>query len=272
VVLPRAPQVETLIEFSHRLSSGLALIGVLALVIWAWRAFPLGHRVRKVSVVALFFMLLEALIGAGLVLLQYVADNVSIARAYWVAGHLVNTFLLLGVLALTAWWGSGRPGVKLGGQGGVLVAFGAALLGVLVLGASGGITALGDTLILTEGIAPESNPIVAALRDLRIFHPLIAFAVGALVLVAAWVAWQMRPGHTVRRLAVGLGALYVLQLLLGAVNVVLKAPIAIQLVHLLISDLIWIGLVLLAAAALARSATESAPFDAPQATLAGRGI
>ncbi len=168
------------------------------------------------------------------------------------AGHLINTFLLLAVLTLTAWWGGGAAGIRLRGQPALLLgSLTAALVGMLILGASGGITALGDTLVLQAGLTPESSPVVATLVDLRIFHPLIAFGVGGLILWAGLTVRSRRPALIVTRLTTGLLALFVLQLLLGAVNVVLKAPVAMQLTHLLVSDLIWILLVLLAAQALA---------------------
>jgi len=271
-VIPRAPRVETLIEFSHRLSSGTALILVVALAVWAWRAYPRGHRVRKAALASLVLMLVEALVGAGLVLLELVADNVSVARAYWIAGHLVNTFLLLAALTLTPWFAGGAPGVRLRGQGAILWVVVAALVGTLVLGVSGAITALGDTLVFTAGISPQDSPIVAGLVDLRIYHPVIAFAVGGLLALAAFTARATRPSPTVQRLTVGLGALYVTQLIAGAINVALKAPVAIQLVHLLISDSIWIVLVLLAAAALAvRSEPAAAPPPSAR-SLAGQSL
>ena len=99
-VIPRAAALETLVEVTHRLTSGLALIFVIGLVFWAFRRFPRGHHVRRASIVSLIFILTEALIGAGLVLFEYVAANASHARAFWMSGHLINTFLLLGSLAL----------------------------------------------------------------------------------------------------------------------------------------------------------------------------
>jgi heme A synthase len=258
-IIPRADQIETLIEFSHRLTSGVALLLVFALIPFAWRTFPKGHRVRKMAVISVAFIILEALLGAALVLLEYVAHNASIARAYWMAGHLINTFLLLAVLTLTAWWGGGAPGIRLRGQPlGLIVSLTAALVGMLILGASGGITALGDTLVFQAGLTPETSPVVATLVELRIFHPLIAFAVGGLILVAALIVRSRRPSPLVTRLTNGLLVFYVLQLILGAINVVLKAPVAMQLTHLLVSDIIWILLVLLAAQALAVEAEAPA--------------
>jgi heme A synthase len=248
-VVPLAPSLETVVEYTHRLTSGLALLAALALFVWAWRIYPPRHRVRVGAAVSFFFMVVEALIGAGLVLLEYVAHNVSIARAYWMAGHLINTFFLLGALTLTAWWASGGAPVRLRGQGLVGWLLGMALLGMTILGASGGVTALGDTLILTSGISPEESPVVATLQDLRIYHPLLAFVVGAIVAAAAWVAHTMRPGPQTVRFGGWVVGLYVAQLLLGALNVALKAPIWLQLTHLFLADMILILLVLLAAVA-----------------------
>jgi protoheme IX farnesyltransferase len=45
-IIPRAPQVETLIEFTHRATSGLAFLAVLALLILALRTLPKGHPAR----------------------------------------------------------------------------------------------------------------------------------------------------------------------------------------------------------------------------------
>src|SRR5262249_21494275 len=72
-VVPRSPTAATLIELGHRVTSGLAALLVVGLVAGAWRAFPRGHAVRRCALAALVLMVLEALIGAGLVLLEHVA-------------------------------------------------------------------------------------------------------------------------------------------------------------------------------------------------------
>jgi heme A synthase len=274
-VLPRAAAVETLIEYSHRATSGIALLVVVALVPLAWRTFGRGHRVRVMAWVSVAFILLEALLGAGLVLLEYVAEDTSVARAYWVAGHLINTFLLLAVLTLTAWWGGGAPRLRLRQQPGMLLgALAAALVGMLILGASGGITALGDTLFLHAGITPEESPLVATLVDLRIYHPLLAFGVGGLILLATWATRGLRPSPAITRLSWVLLGVFALQLVIGALNVALKAPVAMQLIHLFTSDVIWIALVLLAANALAVEAAPAVMDNARSqpASLAGRTV
>lgn len=263
-VIPRPERIETLIEFSHRVTSGLALLAVAALLIWAFRAYPQSHIVRKGAAWSMFFMVLEALIGAALVLLQYVAFNISLGRAIWMAGHLVNTFLLLAALTLTAWWAQGGQPLRMRGQGAVGWTLLLAFIGMLMLGMSGAITALGDTLVITGGISPAENALVATLVELRILHPIIAFGVGALVGLAAWIVMSRRPGRTPQQLGRLLIGLYVVQLLAGALNVALRAPVWLQLVHLAFTSVIWILLVMLAAAALAR--TDTVTMGQSQAT------
>jgi heme A synthase len=137
----------------------------------------------------------------------------------------------------------------------------AALVGVLLLGVSGAVTALGDTLFpvatLAEGKAQTFSESAHLFVRLRIWHPTLALAVGALVLAAAWIAVREQPTEPVRRLALGLAGLYAVQLAIGAANVLLLAPVPLQLLHLFLSDLLWIALVLLACAALAEPRSPS---------------
>jgi heme A synthase len=237
-VIPRAPAVETLIELTHRLSSGVLGILVLVLVVAAFRAYPRGDNVRKGAVWTLVFIVAESLLGAGLVTFEWVAANDSQERVYVMAFHLVNTFMLLGVMTLTAWFASGGAAPRVRGRRRLVVPLMLVVLGVVVVGASGAVTALGDTLVLTEGVQPEDSPVVARLMASRWYHPSVAVAVFFLV---AFVGMKNR---TFGRPLV---LLYLVQLGLGAVNVYLKAPVWMQLMHLAVSDGIWILLVLLVA-------------------------
>lgn len=261
-IIPRTGQLKTLIELAHRVSSGLALLMVMGLVVWAWRAYPRKHLVRQAAAFSLLFIITEALVGAGLVLFKMVAQNPSLARAFWMSGHLINTFLLLAALALTAWWASGGEPVRIKGQGMMGAVFGGALIGMLILGVSGAVTALGDTLFpassLAEGLQKYSSPTAHILLPLRILHPVIAITVGVYLLFVASVARSRRPGAWTKRLSTALGVLVVIQLGAGALNVKLLAPIGMQLVHLLLSDLVWIAawLLLTAACAPARAREE----------------
>ena len=254
-VIPRSPTAETLIELGHRVSSGLALLLVVGLVVGAWRGFPRRSPVRRSAAAAGVLVVLEALIGAGLVLFELVAEDRSVARAWWMAGHLVNTFLLVGALTLTAWWATRDERPSLHGAGAAGVALAAALASVLVLGVTGAITALGDTLFpvttLAEGKAQTFSAASHVFVRLRIWHPLLALASGGLVVITAALAVRHRPVPAASRAAWTLVVLFGLNLAVGVANVWWLAPVPVQLVHLLLADLAWIALVVLAAIALA---------------------
>jgi heme A synthase len=262
-VIPRAAQIEQLIEFSHRLSSGLALLLVVGLLVWAWRAYPKGHIVRLGATLAMAIIVVEALLGAGLVLLQLVADNASAGRAIAIVLHLLNTFLLLAVLTLTAWWASGGAPLRLRGQGAIGWALGLAMLGVMLVGAAGAITALGDTLFpagsLAEGLQQDLSPTSHFLVQMRVIHPILAVAVSLYILALAWALGRRHADRTAGSIAWALSGLFLIQLALGAINVALLAPVWMQLIHLLAADMLWILLVLLAAAILAQPAPAAEP-------------
>lgn len=258
-VIPRPQSVETIIEFVHRASSGLALLAVLGVFIWAFRAYPRRHIVRLGASLSLLFIITEALVGAGLVLFGWVARDTSVARAISMAVHLVNTFLLLMALTLTAWWASGGEPIRLRGQGKALRLLVTGMVAMLVLGMSGAVIALGDTLFLGLGVSPQESPLVRTLVAIRPIHPVIAMLAGIYLSVMGLRLLDLRPQPLTARLVVALMMLYMVQILAGSVNVVLKAPVWMQMVHLLLSDLIWVVLVLLAAVSLSAVQQKVAP-------------
>jgi heme A synthase len=260
-VIPDSPTVKTIIEFSHRLSSGLALLLVAGALVWAFRAYAPGHRLRRYAAAAMFFMLMEAAVGAGLVLFEMVAENKSIARALWMSAHLINTFLLVGTLALMAWTATTGGRFDIRGRPSINRAFAAAIVATLILGVSGAVTALGGTLFpvtsLAEGLRQDLSPAAHVLIRLRFYHPFIAIGVSGLLIWTALFARSRRPGESVRRWSNALIALTLIQLGAGGLNLLLHAPTWLQLVHLLLSDLVWIALLLLGASALRQSDQQS---------------
>ncbi len=246
-VIPQSPRIQTLIEFSHRVSSGLTLILIAGLAVWAFRSYPAGHRVRTGAAFGVLLTITEALVGAGLVLFQLVAGNTSMLRAVVIALHLVTTLFLLAALTLTAFWASGGKSLDLRAHPEALTRLGLALLGVLIIGMTGAITALGDTLFpagsLAQGLEQDAAPTAQFLIRLRIYHPLVAIIVGA------YLIWIVRYHFTNLSLAASRGgavitALVILQWVAGLANVILLAPVWLQMLHLLIADLMWIALIL----------------------------
>ncbi|MEO8274980.1 MAG: COX15/CtaA family protein [Thermoanaerobaculia bacterium] len=265
VVVPQNPKIETLIELGHRLTSGLALVAVLVLGIATLRRnpraqpqLPENRERRRLAGLAMLFIAGEAAIGAGIVLLKYVGANSSAARAAWMAGHLVNTFLLLAVLALLAERASSdangapsrnpRRSVDLW-----------ALVALLLTAITGSIAALGDTLFpassLGAGMLQDLSPSAHFLIQLRGLHPVVAILAGLL-----WFALAQKlgssatgaadppanPGASRTALwARRLKTLVVFQFAVGVTNLALLAPVPLQLVHLFLADLVWIAAVLM---------------------------
>jgi heme A synthase len=270
-VVPQAPRVQTLVEFSHRMTTGLAGVLVLGLVIGAFWSFPRGHRVRWGASLALLLIIVEGLVGAAQVLLGLTADDASVSRAVVGSIHLANTFVMLGAMCLTAWWASGGAPLQPRGQALLTSVFAVGLLGVLLVGASGAVTALGDTLFpsrsLAEGLQQDFSRASHFLIQLRVIHPILAVLVGVYSIFAGALAAARHPSRTTRWFARALIAIFVAQLIVGVANVALLAPIAIQIIHLFLADLIWLTLLLAAAAALAERVPERATLAAAEPAL-----
>jgi heme A synthase len=254
-VLPQAPDVEMSIEFTHRLLSGGAILLIAAMVVWGYRITEKNHPVRKGLVASGIFIITEALLGAGLVLFELVEENSSAARAFAMALHLANTFLLVASLALTAYWASGGRDVQLKGQGAKIWLLGAGLLGMLVIGMSGAVTALGDTLFpvnsLAEGIAADLDPNAHFLVRLRVYHPIIAIFIALYSLYLIRMLLKQNKGLA-RKFLAALVIVGVMQLVIGLTNLLLLVPITTQLLHLLGADLVWIIYILTSAILLAK--------------------
>jgi heme A synthase len=293
VMIPHGAQIATLIEFAHRASSGVAVILVIGLAHWAFRSFAPSHTARRYALAALCFTLIEGLIGAALVLFGWTGNNVSTARFIVLAVHLTNTFLLLASLALTARSsrsaGAGRLEAEPQSYGSSLsdgalfrshLAYGAALLGTLALALTGTVAALGDSLFpaasLAQGLSWDFSGTPSPVLRLRIIHPLLAVIVGALLLaLAVRVLSLPRPSPELaaaRRLARCLCGLVLLQAALGALNLLLLAPVVVQVLHLLVADLVWIALVLLAAELLAPRQVPRAQPSPAQPPLAAASV
>lgn len=260
-----APQsVETVIELTHRVTSGLCMVGAFVLLIWGLKAFRRPHPARWGVVLAMVFMIFEALLGAGLVLLELVGKNDSISRAVMMAIHLSNTCLLTGAMAFAAWFSDergGRRSLHLRDQARVGRLPLWLLIGGLVLlvwvSMSGAVTALGDTLYpaaadgtIQERLIADQSVTAHFLQRMRVVHPLLAVATGLYLLWISIALPGMPDEPQVRRFGNLVAGLTVAQLCAGVVNIMLSAPGWMQLVHLGIATCLWIALVLLSLAVL----------------------
>ena len=240
-VIPHHPRIATMIEFAHRSLTGILTTMVVALIAWVFVARERGTRVRRAAIWVSVLLVTEALLGAVLVKGAYVEKNASDMRVFVQCVHFTNTMLLVAALALTWWWARERVGVVATVEARSVAWL--AVVSTIVVGATGSVAALADTLFpapsLRAGLMEDFSAAAPLLVRMRWVHPAAAL-VG--VVCVAWLCVRV-SGSAVR----WLGWLMVAQLVLGVGDVLLLAPMWMQVLHLLGADLYWIALVVVAA-------------------------
>ena len=251
-VLQHSPRVDTMIEFTHRITSGISLISVVGLLVWAYVGTVRGHLARAAAVASVVFTLLEAVLGALLVKLGYTAQSQSPLRPAFLALHLANTLLLLAALTLTAHLLSRGKGY-LRGSVRLVAPFGAvvAVLVVMVVGITGSLAALGDTLFpassLGLALAQDFSATSGWLVRWRWMHPTVAFFASIFLIWLMVRAAQHTTHWDNRRISALVLVLLAVVYTLGILDVVLLAPLWVQVAHLLAADTLWASLVVLTA-------------------------
>lgn len=260
--IPTAPAFATVIEFSHRVTTMLAGFVVIALLIWAFRAFAKGHIVRKMALASFLFIAIEGLIGGGLVLTGNVAGNWTPERPYWTAGHLINTFILVAFLALTAWYSEKGRAFTLRIETKVIALIAAGIFAIFITGISGSMAALTNMLFpsatIAEGIAKDLAPDSHILLRLRILHPILSiFTAIFLVFISGWIKRMSGEDKLTAWWSNALAMLVMLQVIFGAATLLMLAPIIMQLGHLLLADLVWIAFILMSASYISSAKNEA---------------
>lgn len=266
--------VAKIVESSHRISTSLVGVLAIGMLIWAFRQFPKGHLVRRATAVTLGFAIVEGLIGAMLVKFQLVVNNDSAVRLFVMGAHVVSTFMLLGSIGVSAMAASDidiRP--KWSGQRSVLAILGMSAFGMIFLAVSGAVSALGHTLRPTDNVLGAAlNPQTFWMVRLQPLHPLIAISVGLYLLLAAGLIQHLRPDPLVTKATKWMMGLYGVQLALGALNIWLKAPIPMQMIHLAVADLNWVSLVAVSAYALRPGVESVEDHPVPEELITGEPL
>jgi len=280
-IIPDLSQQKTVVEFSHRISGALLFLPVIGLFIASLLAFPKGSPVRRATGWAVGLTIFEGLIGAVLVKFGWVTVDKSMARAVTMPFHLMSTYALTGSLTLAWHYARGGERLRWRGQGGVGTALKAMVAGLAVLGMTGAISALGKTAFalelasaktVAERWAQHLGENAPAILRGGVLHPLVATSVGVIVLWLAGYVTEHRPTPGVQKWSRWTVGLYIGQFVFGVVNLIVSAPVWMQLVHLALAVASWIALVMLCANALGVSwsaADETAEASAEPRTLAG---
>ncbi len=262
-VVPAA-SFPTMVEYIHRVSSGLVLLLVLAMAVWAFRSYPRGSLVRWAAAFTLLFTITESLFGAVLVIFGWVAEDASLARILIRPFHVTNTFLLMGALALTPWWASRCEPRSLHLPQGDRNLLLAGLATILVLGWTGSWTGLANAAFPAEtlrgGLAQYMDP-EHLLIYLRMAHP--ALAVPGLLLLG-WLGLRLRErGTATRRLGLGIAGSAAAQLAVGPLAILLPEGVGVRLLHLFLADLTWIFLLLAGASLMGHRIPASSALRRP---------
>lgn len=223
--------LETMIEFGHRSVSGIVGVLVILLAVWCWRVLRHRPTVRALAVVGVFFLLLQAALGALVVL---------IPQPKWIlAGHFGISLIAFGstlLLAVHVFQAGGSAaslppvGPRLRRWAWQVLAY---LMVVVYTGAyvrhTSSDLACGLDFPLCNGqvLPPLAGPV-----GIHFAHRLAA--AGALVMVARlfYLAWQERQARPdVYRAAAGALALVLAQAAAGAVVVLSGLSLLARMAH-----------------------------------------
>jgi len=234
-VIPNLQTSSELIEFSHRLISGILLIITLIIFLKSFKDNVPNLQKRIIQSLT-FFVLLEALIGAVIVIYEWVGLNSSTPRIIAVPLHLVNTFGLLGAYTLlfhltknskTNLSNFFDKGFKIG-----IILF-------LLSGATGSIAALADVIFPSEsfiiGISEDFDSNSEVLTRLRVLHPIVA---SLLSFYLYKESNRLEREYKIRTKNIKL--LVLVGIFLGVLNVVSNIILLLSILHLLIADLLWV--------------------------------
>ena len=234
-VIPELSDIPELIEFSHRAVSGILLV-VTLIIFLKTRDLEKNNLKKVISNYLTFFVVLEAVIGAVIVLFEWVGLNSSLPRIVAVPIHLVNTFGLLACfIALYKVVKDDQQSIK----GIVDSQFLVALCLFLLSGATGSITALADVLFPSEsfiqGFMEDFDETSEFLTRLRILHPIVASLLSITLFFES-----NRLKKTYKLNTKSLKLMVLVAVTLGVVNVLSNILLPLSVLHLAIADFLWI--------------------------------
>ncbi len=245
--IPTAPSQKTLIEYFHRLSSGFYGIFALGLAIAAYRVFPKKSAGRQVAIATFILMVIEALLGAALVLKGLVGENATIFRLSVMTLHQMNSLLLTGstvILALVTKPDRSPVTIQISWKG--LVTQGSNWIIFMLIPATGAWAALANTLFpsksLQEGLQKDLASDSPWILKLRIVHPILALVIGLALIYKFFKNSETTEGDLAKANLQVAGALSI-AVLFGILTLLSLSPVWMKLVHLTIAQLVWISLV-----------------------------
>ena len=234
-IIPMLSDTSEIIEFSHRSVSGVLLIVTMYIFINS-RKLEKDSIARTVVNYLTFFVLFEALIGAVIVVFEWVGLNSSLPRIIAVPIHLVNTFgLLASYVILYKILENKLDSIKnLWDRNFTIIS-----IFFLLTGATGSITALADVLYPSasfyEGFLDDFDKTSEVLTRLRIFHPIVS----TILSIGLYIeSKQLQARFNINTNF--LKFLIFAAIFLGVANVLSNIVLFLSIFHLAMADLLWI--------------------------------
>ena len=247
-LIPDFQDFETVIEYVHRVTSGLALL-VGGAIFWKSRGlFEREVLIRRFAKGAFICLVIEALIGAVLVKFHLVKLDASVARAVVIALHLANTLILVGLATACASFCFKSGGDEIRKLSRLSRDAHVMLWSLILTGMFGAVTALADTLTKMNVSSTEAQLLSADhfLHAVKWLHPMIAIVTSSILVIIAHRTWaEARPGTTLSKWSMIVLVLVGVQVILGLANIQFVIPYWLQVAHLFGADLLWIAVLLL---------------------------
>lgn len=237
--VPSQKPIATWIEFSHRISTGIYGILILIFVIMAFKRH--NRAVKWGSLFVLFFTITESLIGAQLVLKGLVGSDASLARAYWMGVHQVNSMLLTGSLVLC--YDFIRFPDLIGFRKSLLSIskYSGLCLFLIVVASAGALAALSGTLF------PSTDLLLGFMKDfsqdshifvrLRASHPMLACSFALVIFYS--LGFQKERTELFKTRSRNFMALTALAVMIGFVTLLSLSPSALKMIHLGMAHILW---------------------------------
>jgi heme a synthase len=241
-MIPEAQQSKTWVEYTHRLMSGFYGILIFMIFYWCRKVFPSGHRARKTAFWLLIFCIIEALLGAKLVLFGLVGSNDSFYRAFVMGIHQINSLLLTGTSALL-FFTSSEQEIKMPLKFPVKAHFKFILF--MVIAMTGAWAALSSTLFpsmsFSESFAKEFVlPNTPYLVKLRTLHPALAVIIGTFFSV--WLYKRIsRTSGFMSGVYLQTCVLWIVAMLFGFLTFLMLSPVWMKIAHLMLAHILWIS-------------------------------
>jgi heme A synthase len=234
----------TLIEYSHRATASVTGVLVLAITVWAWRAYRNVPRILYPAILALVLVVFQAGLGGAAVESDLAAEIVMV--------HLGTALCILALLVLIATTSIDletpleRPRVSVNTRRLALLASAATLVLMLI----GAYVAVADYALACSGWPLCNGEVVpsAHLASVQVIfgHRVVALVLGLVIVGLVWQVWRQRQQSPLAlALVLTAALLYIAQVFIGAANIWTEVADEVSAAHLAFGTLLWLALAVL---------------------------